>query len=91
MARKETITTEEYTYTAVFQPEPEGGFTVTVPALRGCVTYGATMEEARAMVADAIAGCLHVLHKHGDPIPPSEDVEIRGIEREAVTVKLARV
>jgi predicted RNase H-like HicB family nuclease len=46
----------EYQYTAVFEPAPEGGFVVTVPALPGLVTEGDTMEEARAMVRDAIRG-----------------------------------
>ena len=27
-------------YTAVFQKEPEGGYTVFVPMLPGCVSYG---------------------------------------------------
>jgi hypothetical protein len=32
-------------YTAVFEPAPEGGFTVTVPALPGLVTEGDTIEK----------------------------------------------
>ena len=32
-------------YTLIFKPEPEGGFTVVVPSLPGCVTYGKTLEE----------------------------------------------
>lgn len=35
------------TYTFVFDPEPEGGFTVACPALPGLVTYGETVEQAR--------------------------------------------
>ena len=42
------------TYTFVFNPEPEGGYTVTCPALPGLVTYGETMEEARVMARDAM-------------------------------------
>jgi predicted RNase H-like HicB family nuclease len=34
------------TYTFVFNPEPEGGYTVTCPALPGLVTYGETLQEA---------------------------------------------
>ena len=26
--------------------EPEGGYTVVIPALKGCVSYGETIEEA---------------------------------------------
>lgn len=32
------------TYTFAFDLEPEGGFTVTCPALPGIVTYGETLE-----------------------------------------------
>lgn len=32
-------------YTVLYEPQPEGGFTVVVPALPGCVTEGDTMEE----------------------------------------------
>jgi antitoxin HicB len=53
----------------VFEPGPEGGFIVTVPALPGLVTEGDTIEEARAMVKDAIRGYLESLMKHGEEIP----------------------
>ncbi len=41
MEHKEAVETKEYTYTAVFQPAEEGGYVVTFPALRGCITQGA--------------------------------------------------
>lgn len=59
----------QYHYTAVFEPAAEGGFIVTVPALLGLVTEGDTIEEARAMVKDAIRGYLESLLKHGEEIP----------------------
>lgn len=59
----------QYQYTAVFEPAPEGGFVVTVPALPGLVTEGDTIEEARAMVKDAIRGYLESLVKHCEEIP----------------------
>jgi predicted RNase H-like HicB family nuclease len=59
----------QYQYTAVFEPAPEGGFVVTVPALPGLVTEGDTIEEARAMVEDAIRGYLESLVRHGEEIP----------------------
>ena len=45
-------------YEVKFKPEPSGGFTVLVPKLKGCVTYGRTRGEATAMARDAIAGYL---------------------------------
>ena len=40
-------------YSALFSPCEEGGYTVTVPALPGCVTEGDTLSEAIFMVQDA--------------------------------------
>ncbi|GAB2570344.1 type II toxin-antitoxin system HicB family antitoxin [Spirosoma areae] len=48
-------------YRLILTPEPQGGYTVNVPAIRGCITYGETIEEANAMARDAIEGCLEVL------------------------------
>lgn len=46
-------------YTVVLSPEPEGSaWNVTVPALPGCFTFGATVEEALAMARDAVAAYL---------------------------------
>lgn len=57
----------------VFQPEPEGGYTVVVPSLPGCVTYGKTLEEARKMAVDAISGFIKVLGEDGEDIPNDEE------------------
>ena len=59
-----------YRYTIILQPdEEEGGYTVTVPALPGCITQGKTMDEAIEMAKDAI--CLHIesLIAEGQPVP----------------------
>lgn len=56
-------------YTAVFQKEPEGGYTVIVPALSGCVTYGKTIEEAKVAVQEAIKSYLGSLAKDGEQAP----------------------
>ncbi len=59
-------------YNVVFQPEPEGGYTVIVPTLRGCVTYGKTLDEAREMAIDAIGGFMECLKEDGEEIPTDE-------------------
>jgi predicted RNase H-like HicB family nuclease len=38
----------------VFEPSDEGGFTVYVPALPGCISEGDTLNEARRNVREAI-------------------------------------
>jgi antitoxin HicB len=60
------------TYTFVFNPEPEGGYTVTCPALAGLVTYGETLDEARRMALDAMEGLIEVMLEKGEPIPESD-------------------
>jgi antitoxin HicB len=63
------------TYAFVFDPEPEGGFTVTCPALPGLVTYGETLEQARAMAQDAMDGLIGVMLEDGETIPESDSPE----------------
>ena len=56
-------------YTITLRPEPEGGFTVLVPALPEIVTYGADEEEALQMAIEAIELALEVRRNDGDEIP----------------------
>jgi len=49
---------KKYTFKARLEPEPEGGFTVTVPALPGCITWGQDYEHAVEMAQEAIAGYI---------------------------------
>jgi antitoxin HicB len=64
---------KDLSYRIILKPEPEGGFTVTVPALPGCVTYGETLDEARLMASDAIQGYLASMEKHAEPIIDDTD------------------
>ena len=60
----------EYTYTIILEPDPEeGGYTVTVPVLPGCVTQGETIEEAIVMAKDAIRLFIETLIAEGQPVP----------------------
>ena len=43
-----------YNYRVLLTPEPEGGFTVTVPTLPGCITYGETVDECIIDAKEAI-------------------------------------
>lgn len=58
-----------HTYRVILTEEPEGGYTVTVPSLAGCVTFGETTREALANAKEAIEGYLLVLRELGEPIP----------------------
>ncbi|MBI2010282.1 MAG: type II toxin-antitoxin system HicB family antitoxin [Candidatus Chisholmbacteria bacterium] len=59
-------------FNLIFKPEPGGGFTVVVPSLPGCVTYGENLEAAKTMAKDAITGYLASLKKHGESIPSDD-------------------
>lgn len=57
-------------YTVVLSPDPdEGGYTVTVPALPGCVTEGDNLEQALANAKDAIRCHVEGLEADGIPVP----------------------
>ncbi len=54
--------------------EDEGGYTVIVPALPGCVTFGETIEEAISMAREAIEGYIETLIVLGKDVPTDDDV-----------------
>jgi len=58
-----------FTYKILLHREPEGGYTVTVPALPGCVTYGENVDEAITMSKEAIELYIEVLQERGEIIP----------------------
>ena len=58
-----------YTYKIYLHKEPEGGFTVTVPALPGCITYGDDVDEAIAMAKEAIELYVEELRDRGEDVP----------------------
>lgn len=57
------------TYRILLNEEPEGGFTVSVPSLPGCITYGENLDHALSMAKEAIEGYIAVLKERGDAIP----------------------
>ncbi len=59
-------------YRILLRKEVEGGYTVIVPSLPGCVTYGDTIEEAIEMAKEAIQLYLESLKEHGEEIPTEE-------------------
>jgi antitoxin HicB len=63
-----------YRYTIILHPDQEeGGYTVTVPALPGCITQGNTIDEAIAMAKDAIRLHIESLLAEGQPVPQEDE------------------
>jgi antitoxin HicB len=60
---------EEITYTIELSPLEQGGFSVKVPELPGCITWGTSFDHAVAMAREAIELWLEELSERGEPIP----------------------
>ena len=57
-----------YKYKILLHKETEGGFTVTVPNLHGCITYGENVNEAISMAKEAIELYVEELQERNDAI-----------------------
>ncbi|MEI7582216.1 type II toxin-antitoxin system HicB family antitoxin [Runella sp.] len=63
-------------YRVIIRKEPEGSYTAIVPTLKGCITWGETIEEAMKMAKEAIEVMIESMQAKGLEIPDdSETVE----------------
>lgn len=60
----------------VLEPSEEGGYTVTVPALPGCISEGDSREEALRNIQEAISLYLEPVEDDLDFSPAAEVLEI---------------
>lgn len=56
-------------YRTWFEREEDGGYSVWVPALPGCMSQGDTLEDAAANIREAIQCYLQSSLKHGEALP----------------------
>ena len=66
---------ENYTYRIILEAD-EGGYHASVPALRGCHTWGKNIAEAREMARDAIGAYLRSLIADGENVPTDSGFEL---------------
>ena len=66
--------TTQLHYRLLLNKEPEGGYTVTVPVLPGCITFGETLEDSISNAKEAISLYLESLVAHNEPIPTEENI-----------------
>ena len=59
----------QLTYRVLLSPEPEGGYTASVPTLPGCIMYDETVDEAILMAKEAIELYIESLVAHNEPVP----------------------
>ena len=63
-------------YRVIIEQDEDGVFVAEVPSLPGCISQGATREEALKNVREAIEVYVESLEEHEDPIPPPITEEI---------------
>ncbi len=63
-------------FRVIIEQDEDGVFVAHCPALPGCISQGATRQEAQANIKEAITGYLESMKKHGEPIPPAITEEI---------------
>ncbi len=64
----------------ILEPQPEGGYTVTSPLLRGLVTEGDTIAEALFNAQDAFQAVVEIYEDFGRMLPSELFVEHNGEE-----------
>ena len=60
-------------YRIILRDEEDGTFTVIVPSLPGCLTFGHTVEDALAMAKEAIEGFVECMIARGEEVPVETD------------------
>ena len=56
-------------HTVLLEPEDDGGYIVSVPALPGCISQGDTRDEALANIREAISLYVEDCREAGDELP----------------------
>jgi antitoxin HicB len=72
-------------YAIVLEPEPEGGFSVSIPALPEAHTQGDTIDEAIENAREVALAVVTDRRAHGEHIPPSD---ADGVRLERITVAM---
>lgn len=56
-------------YTAIIHKDTDSDFGVSFPDFPGCITAGRTLDEAKDMAREALAGHIAVMREAGEPVP----------------------
>ncbi len=67
---------KNYSYRIIIEPDERDTFHAYVPALPGCHTWGASFEEARKNIRDAIGAYLRSVVADGEKVPTDSGVEV---------------
>ena len=63
-------------YRVLLEVDEDGVFVVEVPSLPGCVSQGASRDEALDNIREAISLYIESLEERGEPVPPPINEEV---------------
>lgn len=64
-------------FLTILDRDEDGVWVVECPSIPGCVSQGATRDQAMANIREAIAACLEVRAEHGMPLTvETQQVEV---------------
>jgi len=75
---------KQLTYRILLNPEPEGGYTATVPSLPGCVTWGKDIDHAIEMTKEAIEIYIESMVANNEKVPDESKTLEYALTRNAV-------
>jgi len=78
-------------YPAIIEKDANSDYGISFPDFPGCVSAGATAEEAIAMGGEALAGHIAIMAKDGDPIPDPTRLEAVDLDPEVRVVCLTLI
>ena len=62
-----------HTYKILLYKEPEGQYTVSIPTLPGCITFGENIDHAIEMAKEAIELYIEELEARGEEVPDDKN------------------
>jgi predicted RNase H-like HicB family nuclease len=77
---KRSLKKKIYQFTAIFEKNEDGDYTVTVPSLPGCISEGDTFDEALKNIKEAITLYLGVMKKDKEKIKEEEEIIIAPVK-----------
>lgn len=75
-----------FNFTIIFEMEEDGSYHAYCPTLSGCHSYGATIEEAKKNIKEAIEAYLGSLRKDGEAIPEEKDILVGELKLELASI-----
>ena len=74
---------------AKYSKNEDGSWTVEIPVLPGCVTWGETRSEAALLAEDAIQGWLVTALRFGDEIPLLDGYKLEYLAESSAEISYA--